>query len=269
MSYGMADVVQRRRMIAEGNAPAEIKRIENTKLNALLNICESTACRRQSILAHFGETYPGNCGNCDACLAPADTWDGTDAAVKAMSAIYRTGQTFGAGYVIDVIVGKSTERTQNFGHERLPVFGVGQDTEPRVWQSVIRQLTASGLIVVDPQFGALKLSEDARAVFRGERTITLRRDLPARKTKKEARAAKTAVMPEEAQGLFQQLRALRAKLAKAQGVPPYVVFHDTTLRAMAEARPTTLDAMGGITGVGKAKLDRYGADFLQVVQASA
>ncbi len=269
MTYGMADVVQRRRMIAEGNAPAEIKRVENTKLNALLGICETTTCRRQAILAHFGEAHPGNCGNCDACLSPVDTWDGTDAAMKAMSAIYRTGQSFGAGYVIDVLTGKSTDRTINFGHERLPVFGVGKDVDVRTWQSVIRQLTASGFIVVDPEFGALKLAEVARPVLRGEQTIMLRRDLPAKRTKKETRAAKSADMPEASRPLFDALRAERARIAKAQGVPPYVVFHDTTLLAMAAARPATLDDMSGISGMGQKKLERYGEQFLKVIESHA
>ncbi len=269
MCYGMADVVQRRRMIDEGNAPDEIKRVEHAKLNALLGICETADCRRKAILAHFGEAHPGNCGNCDACLSPVETWDGSDAAIKAMSAIYRTGQRFGAGHVIDVLTGKSNERTERLGHDKLGVYGVGKDIEPRVWQSVIRQLTASGLVFVDQEaHGALKLAEEARPVLRGEQKVTLRRDPPRQRTKKEVRAQKAADMPEDAQHLFDDLRAERARLAKAQGVPPYVVFHDTTLRAMAAARPATLDAMAGLPGIGKAKLDRYGAIFLAVIQAS-
>jgi ATP-dependent DNA helicase RecQ len=270
MCYGMADVVQRRSMIAQGNAPDAIKRIENTKLNALLNICESTDCRRKGILAHFGEAHPGNCGNCDACLVPVETWDASDAAIKAMSAIYRTGQRFGAGHVIDVLMGKTNERAERLGHDNLAVFGVGKDIDARVWQSVFRQLTAAGLIYVDAEaHGAIKLAEEARPVLRGEQKITLRRDQPpTKRTRKDARASKAAAMPEEAQSLFEQLRATRARLAKSQGVPPYVVFHDTTLRALAEARPQTLDAMSGITGIGKAKLDRYGAVFLEVITAA-
>ncbi len=270
MSYGMADVVQRRRMIDEGNAPDAIKRIEHAKLNVLLGICETTDCRRKAILAHFGEAYPGNCGNCDTCLAPVETWDGSDAAIKAMSAIYRTGQRFGAGHVIDVLTGKGNERAERLGHDKLGVFGVGKDIEPRIWQSVFRQLAASGFVYADQEaHGALKLAEEARPVLRGEQKVTFRRDQPPRRTKKEARSARAAETPEEAQPLFQQLRAARARIAKAQGVPPYVVFHDTTLRALAEARPQSLDAMSGITGIGKAKLDRYGADFLEVIQAAS
>ncbi|RZA15606.1 MAG: ATP-dependent DNA helicase RecQ, partial [Lysobacteraceae bacterium] len=176
----------------------------------------------------------------------------------------------GAGHVIDVLMGKTNERAERLGHDQLGVFGVGKDIEPRVWQSVFRQLTASGLIYVDQEaHGALKLSEEARPVLRGEQQVTFRRDVAPKRTKKDARSAKTAEMPEEAQSLFQQLRAARARIAKEQGVPPYVVFHDTTLRALAEARPQSLEAMSGITGIGKAKLDRYGAQFLDVIRAGS
>jgi ATP-dependent DNA helicase RecQ len=268
MCYGMADVVLRRRMIDEGAAPDAVKRVEHSKLNALLNICETTGCRRQAILAHFGEAHPGNCGNCDTCLSPVDTWDASEAAIKAMSAIYRTGQRFGGGHVIDVLRGKANERAERLGHDKLGVFGVGQDIDARVWRSVIRQLTAAGLIYVDQEaHGALKLAEEARAVLRGEQKVTLRRDQPTSRTKKDARASKTAEMPPSAQSMFQALRTLRAQLAKAQGVPPYLVFHDTTLRAMAEARPQSLDAMASLPGVGRAKLDRYGATFLAVIRS--
>jgi ATP-dependent DNA helicase RecQ len=268
MCYGIADVAQRRRMIADGSAPDEIKRIEQAKLNALLGICETTECRRKAILAHFGEAYPGNCGNCDTCLSPVESWDGSDAAIKAMSAIYRTGQRFGGVHVIDVLTGKSTDRTQRFGHEGLAVYGIGKDIEPRVWQSVIRQLAAASLIYVDQDaHGALKLSEDARPVLRGERKVMLRRDQPKR-TKKEVRAQKAAEMPGEAQALFDDLRAERARIAKAQGVPPYVVFHDSTLRAMATTRPQTFDALAILPGIGRTKLDRYGELFLKVIQAA-
>ncbi len=268
MCYGMADVAMRRKMISEGAAPDEIKRVEQAKLNALLGICETTGCRRRAILAHFGEAHPGNCGNCDTCLSPVETWDGSDAAIKAMSAIYRTGQRFGAGHVIDVLTGKGNERAERLGHDALAVFGVGRDVDTKTWQSVFRQLAAAGLIYADQEaHGAIKLSEEARPVLRGEQKVLLRRDQPKR-SKKEARASKAAGMPEGARDLFQQLRAMRADIAKAQGVPPYVVFHDTTLRALAAERPQTLEAMSGVTGIGQAKLARYGAAFLAVIQAA-
>ncbi|KAB2861316.1 MAG: DNA helicase RecQ, partial [Bauldia sp.] len=170
MCYGMADVVQRRRMIDEGGAPEEVKRVERAKLEALLAVCETAGCRRRALLAHFGEAHAGGCGNCDTCLSPVDSWDGTEAAITAMAAIYRTGQRFGAGHVVDVLTGKRTERTARFGHDQLPVFGAGRDTDARTWQSVLRQLMAAGLVLVDHGgHGALLLGEGARAVFRRER----------------------------------------------------------------------------------------------------
>ena len=266
MAFGLGDVAQRSRMIGQGDAPEEVKRIERTKLNALLAICETTSCRRQSILAHFGEAHPGNCGNCDNCLAPAETWDATEAAKMALSAIYRTGQSFGAGHVIDVLRGKTTDKVINFSHNNLAVFEVGKDIDQKTWQSVIRQLTAMGFIHVDSEFGALKLTEASRPVLRGEQPVHLRKEAP-KTTKKDARREKAAAMGDEAQGLFTNLRAERARIAKAQGVPPYVVFHDSTLRAMAEARPSTLEEMSNLPGIGQAKLTRYGASFLAVLKA--
>jgi ATP-dependent DNA helicase RecQ len=266
MAFGLGDVAQRSRMIGQGDAPEEVKRIERTKLNALLAICETTSCRRQAILAHFGEAHPGNCGNCDNCLAPAETWDATEAAKMALSAIYRTGQSFGAGHVIDVLRGKTTDKVINFSHNNLAVFEVGKDIDQKTWQSVIRQLTAMGFIHVDSEFGALKLTEASRPVLRGELPVHLRKEAP-KQTKKDARREKAAAMGDEAQGLFTNLRAERARIAKAQGVPPYVVFHDSTLRAMAEARPSTLEEMASLPGIGQAKLTRYGASFLAVLKA--
>jgi ATP-dependent DNA helicase RecQ len=263
MSYGMADAVQRRRMIDEGNAPDEIKRVEHGKLNALLGLCETASCRRQAILNHFGESHPGNCGNCDTCLAPVDTWDGTDAAVKALAAIYRTGQRFGAGHVIDVLGGRTTEKVERFHHDKLPVFGAGKDIDSKSWSSVFRQLTAAGFIIVDhANHGALTLAETARAVFKGERRITLRRDRPKKAADVRRSLANSAVLPEADQLVFDALKSVRLRLAREQGVPPYVVYHDSTLRAMATERPRSLADMAQLPGVGKSKLDRYGQSFL-------
>lgn len=165
MAYGMADVIQRGKMIDEGNSSTDVKRVERAKLNALLAICETPGCRRQAILAHFGEAHAGACGNCDTCLKPVETWDGTDAAIKALAAVYRTGQRFGAGHLIDVLMGHENERTQRFGHVDMPVFGAGKDLPVKTWQSVYRQLLAAGLITVDHEaYGALKLADEARAV---------------------------------------------------------------------------------------------------------
>lgn len=266
MSYGMADVVQRRRMIAEGSAPDAVKRLENAKLNALLGVCETASCRRQAILAHFGEKHPGACGNCDTCLNPVETWDGTDEAIKALAAIYRTGQRFGAAHIVDVLTGNATEKVTRFGHEAQPVFGAGKNLDAKTWQSVLRQLTAMGLVLVDHEaHGALTLDESARAVFRKERTITFRRD-PSRKSRDVRRALAVSDLSPEAQALFDALRAERARLAKEQGVPPYLVFHDSTLKAMAQIRPASLADMSVLPGVGAAKLDRYGEAFLAVLK---
>ncbi|WP_180902137.1 DNA helicase RecQ [Martelella soudanensis] len=270
MVYGMADVVQRGRMIDGGNAVEEIKRVERAKLNALLGICETSGCRRQAILAHFGEAHPGGCGNCDTCLKPVETWDGTEAAIKAMAAIYRTGERFGAGHLIDVLTGKETERTERFGHAQMPVFGAGSDLPVKIWQSVYRQLLAADLITVDHEaYGALKLMPEARAVFRKEKTVRFRTDRPTRgKTTGSARrgSEKRAAVPEENRALFEALRATRTALAKEHGVPPYVIFPDTTLIALAAERPTTPDAMLAVSGVGQTKLERYGEEFLAVIR---
>lgn len=266
MSYGMADVVQRRRMIDEGNAPDEVKRLEHSKLNALLGVCETAECRRKAILAHFGEHYEGGCGNCDTCRSPVESWDGTEAAIKAMAAIYRTGQRFGAAHVIDVLLGKPTEKVERFGHDKQPVFGQGQDLDSKTWQSVLRQLTATGLVVVDhAAHGALTLGEGARAVFRRERTVTLRKDRPKKAAEVRQRLTNAVQLAEPAMTIFNALRDERLRIAKQQGVPPYVIFHDTTLRAMALARPRHLHDILNLPGVGQAKLDRYGEAFLSVL----
>ena len=267
MAYGQGDAALRRRMIDEGNAPDEVKRIEHSKLTALLAICETADCRRKAIVQHFGEAHAGGCGNCDTCRNPVETWDGTDAAIKALAAIYRTGQRFGAGHVVDVLVGKETEKVLRFGHEKQKVFGQGQDIEPKAWQSIIRQLGALGLIAVDHQgHGALVLTDEARAVFRGERRLMLRRDLPRRRAEVRRQLERTAGLHPDAVARFDALRAERARLAKEQGVPPYVVFHDTTLRAMAMERPASLADMRDLPGMGEAKLRRYGEAFLLVLQ---
>ncbi len=266
MSYGMTDVVQRRRMIDEGNAPDEVKRLEHSKLNALLGVCETASCRRQAILSHFGETYPRPCGNCDTCRSPVESWDGTEAAIKALAAIYRTGQRFGAAHVIDVLVGKETEKVQRFGHQHQKVFGQGKELDAKAWQSVLRQLTAMGLILVDhANHGALALAASAHPVFKREQTVILRKDRPKKSLEVRRSLARTVDVPEHAKPLFDALREARLRMAKAQGVPPYVIFHDATLRAMALARPSHPHDMLNLPGVGQGKLDRYGEDFLAVV----
>ncbi|MBB3381749.1 MULTISPECIES: DNA helicase RecQ [unclassified Rhizobium] len=273
MAYGMADVIQRGRMIDEGGASEEIKRVERAKLNALLAICETAGCRRQSILSHFGEAHGGGCGNCDTCRKPVETWDGTEAAIKALAAVYRTGERFGTGHVIDVLMGTVNEKTERFGHIDMPVFGAGKDIPSRTWQSIFRQLLANGFISIDhTAFGAMKLQEQARAVFKRERQVFFRKDRPetGRRGKKAGRPEKQAHgLSGEAQALFDALRAERTRIAKELSVPPYVVFPDTTLIAFATERPRNHRDLLGISGVGQSKLDRYGDAFLAVISEFA
>ncbi|CAN7420496.1 DNA helicase RecQ [Pararhizobium sp. LjRoot238] len=272
MAYGMADVIQRGRMIDEGGSTDDIKRVERAKLNALLAICETPTCRRQAILAHFGEAHGGNCGNCDTCIKPVETWDGTDAAIKALAAIYRTGERFGTGHLIDVLIGNINEKTTRFGHADMPVFGAGKDIPSKTWQSVYRQLLAAGFVSVDHEaFGALKLQEEARAVFKREREVRFRKDRPTtgkaqRNGKSAGSTAARTDMSERDHHLFQKLRALRASIAKDMNVPPYVIFPDTTLMALAKERPTRGDDLLGIPGIGATKRERYGDIFLEAIR---
>ena len=272
MAYGMADVIQRGRMIDEGNSSPEIKRVERAKLNALLGICETAGCRRQAILKHFGEAHGGNCGNCDTCLKPVETWDGTDAAIKAMAAIYRTGERFGTGHLVDVLLGNENDKTTRFGHVDMPVFGAGKDLPAKTWQSVYRQLLAAGLISVDHgAYGALKLEPDSRAVFKKEREVRFRKDRPTTGKASRSSSASSANAKSGLEGadleLFQALRAVRMDISKDLGVPPYVVFPDTTLVALATERPSDEDEMLDISGVGPSKLERFGDAFLEVINA--
>jgi ATP-dependent DNA helicase RecQ len=269
MSWAMADVVQRRRMIDEGEADEGVKRVERAKLNALLGVCETTGCRRQALLAHFGEAYPGRCGHCDNCLTPAETFDGTEAAQKLLSAILRTGGRFGAVHLINLLRGEETEKITAAGHHKLPTFGVGTELDGRAWHSVVRQLTAMGVVAVNHRaYGAIVPGDGYRSVLKGERRISLRKEADRRATR-DRRAAKAAVgLPPEAEPLFQALRAERTRLAKEQGLPPYVVFHDSTLRELAVRRPTRLAELSTVPGIGRSKVDRYGAAILGVIAAA-
>ena len=272
MAYGLADVITLRQMVEGSEAGEQRKRLEVRKLDAMLGLCELTTCRRRTLLAYFGETRAESCGNCDNCLAPPETWDATEPARKALSCVYRTGQRFGAGYVIDVLLGKDNERIRGFGHHRLSTFGIGAEIDASTWRSVFRQLVARGLMSVDIEgFGSLKLTGESRAVLRGACEVRLRRDAAAPRKQKRRRepaaraAAARATLSPERQGLFDALRAHRRELAKAQGVPPYVIFHDVTLEAMAEHRPRTLDEFAALPGVGEKKLERYAAEFIAVI----
>lgn len=269
--YGLQDVVLLKQMIDNGDAGEERKRVEHRKLDTLLAFCESTRCRRQVLLACFGEDYPRPCGNCDTCLEPPETWDATVEAQKALSCVYRTGQRFGAVHVIEVLRGADTARIRELGHERLSTYGIGADLDQRQWRGIFRQLVVAGLLEVDAEgYGTLRLTAAAGPVLRGETSLRMRREpRPARGRGRAARgASKTepaALLSAPDEALFQRLRALRAELARDQGVPPYVIFHDATLRQMAELRPRSLPELAGIGGVGASKLERYGERFVDAV----
>ena len=270
MIYGLQDVVRLRQMVDESEADETHKRVERAKLDALLGWCEVTTCRRAALLRYFGDEPPSECGNCDVCLAPPKTWDGTVAAQKLMSCIVRTGQRFGAGHVIDVLRGKDTAKVQQHRHARLSTFGIGEDMSDFAWRSVLRQLVGRGYVRADPaRFNALTLTPSSRPLLRGETTLTLREET---KVAKRARApAKTRVadfvIASGDETLWEALREARLSLAEQAGVPPYVVFHDATLKEFVRLRPDSLDAMLGVHGVGQAKLDRYGEAFLSVIAA--
>ena len=272
MAYGLSDVITLRQMVEGSGADEQRKRLEVRKLDAMLGLCELTTCRRQTLLAYFGDEGTGPCANCDNCIAPPQAWDATQAAQMALSCVYRTGQRFGAGYVTDVLLGKDNERIRSFGHQRLSTFGIGADIDAPTWRSVFRQLVARGLMSVDVEgFGSLKLTEASRSVLRGACEVHLRHDAAAPKKRRRepvARAARAALGPEH-QALFDALRARRRELATAQGVPPYVIFHDTTLEAMAEQQPRTREEFAALPGVGEKKLERYATAFIEVIEGHA
>jgi ATP-dependent DNA helicase RecQ len=272
LAYGLGDVVSMRHMIDSGEAPEERKRLERQKLDALLGYCESITCRHQTVLRYFGEEHHGNCGECDNCLEPVDTWDATQAAQMALSCVYRTGQRFGAGHLGDVLIGKLTERVEKFNHHTLSTFGIGKEFNAAQWSSVYRQLVSSGLLESDIEaYGGLKLTEAARPILRGKQPVWFRCDADPvkRKSQRTERTAKSREPFAGANGdpLWIALKAKRLALAREQGVPPYVIFHDSTLMDMLSRRPTTPDEMAQVSGVGQAKLARYGDEFLSVLAA--
>jgi len=263
MTYGLGDLVNLRRMLEQSEGSEEFRRVSFAKLDALLGFCESAGCRRVRLLHYFGEEGPP-CGNCDTCLDPPQTWDATDAARKALSCIYRTGQRFGAVHLIDVLRGKATDRVEQWNHAELGVFGIGADLDEPTWRSVFRQLVALGYARPDhDSYGALRLTQASRPVLKGEQRVEMRR---ASGRKSRSRPAKahigSAVNPE----VFERLKAWRTAQARSQSVPPYVVFHDATLAAIAAARPRDLDALSAIPGIGMRKLERYGPTLIELLQ---
>jgi ATP-dependent DNA helicase RecQ len=259
MSYGLGDLVNLRRMIEQSEGAEEFRRVSFSKLDALLGFCETAGCRRVRLLNYFGEQAQP-CGNCDTCLDPPQTWDATEAARKALSSIYRTGQRFGAVHLIDVLRGKSTERVAQWNHDTLSVFGIGADLDDATWRSVFRQLVAFGYARPDhDSYGALRLTEASRAVLKGEQQVEMRRHEVRLKRQK----VRQQLQPDNE--LFARLKAWRTAQARSQSVPPYVVFHDATLAAIAAARPRDLDALSAIPGIGERKLERYGTALLGVL----
>ena len=274
LAYGLGDAVLLGRMIEDSESGDERKWLERRKLDALIGYCESTRCRRQQLLGWFGEAHPGDCGNCDNCLDPSQSWDGTVAAQKALSCVYRSGQRFGAAHVVDILRGADTAKIRQFGHDALSTYGIGSELDARQWRSVFRQLVAAGLLEVDLEgHGALRLSAASSAVLKGERSVPLRVEAAAkpRSRKRDAAAARGGAapapvdLPADAAARFESLRAWRAEVARTQNVPAYVIFHDRTLREIALARPADIGGLAGIPGVGAAKLERYGESLLALL----
>jgi ATP-dependent DNA helicase RecQ len=270
LAYGLQDVVQLRKLIDSGEGDDAHRRLQGRHLDSMLALCETVECRRVQLLAYFGQEGKA-CGNCDTCLTPPESWDGTVAAQKVLSAVYRLdrerNQRFGAGHVIDILTGKKTPKITQFDHDSLSVFGVGEDLSANEWRGVVRQLLARGLLAVQPDHGTLALTEASAAVLRREREVPMRREPERRAPKtRPAKAAAAAVeLTEEAAATFEKLRAWRSATAKEQGVPPYVVFHDKTLREIATVGPSTLEELSAIGGVGENKLAKYGRQILDTL----
>ncbi|MFA5678460.1 MAG: DNA helicase RecQ [Pseudomonas sp.] len=265
MAYGLQDVLLLNQIMANSEGDERHKRIERHKLDAMLALCELTGCRRQALLAYFGETLEQPCGHCDNCLEPVATWDGSEAARMALSTIYRSGQRYGVGHLTDILLARDNEKIRSAGHQHLSTYGIGKQLSEQEWRSVFRQLIARGLVEIDLDgFGSLRLAESCRPLLRGEASLALRKDI-TRTAALPGRSGDKPVIAEADRTLWEQLRALRKRLAESHGVPPYVVFADSTLVDMLRQRPTTLQDMALVSGIGAHKLERYGADFLQVL----
>ncbi len=266
MLYGYEDIALRSRFIEESDAPEHRKRIERQKLDALLGLAETAGCRRQALLSYFGD-HSEPCGNCDTCAEPPEQFDGTVAALKALSCIYKTGERFGQAYIVEVLLGGADQRIAQFGHDQISTFGIGKEHDSRTWRSILRQMIALRLIDVDLDgHGGLSISETGRGFLREKPTLMLRVPTkPKASRTKGVRAQTSSVLDEADQTLFQALREKRTEIARGQNVPPYVIFHDRTLIELATARPRSLAEMAKIPGVGDVKLDRYGEVFLEVI----
>jgi len=285
MAYGLADVVNQRRMIDESPAGEEFKRVQRGKLEALLALAEAHECRRVRLLAYFGE-HSEPCGNCDNCLQPPITWDGTEAARKLMSCIYRFGQhgterggarSFGSVHLIDVLRGKRSDKVLQYGHEQLSTFGVGEDLSEAQWRAVLRQLVSLGHVVAEGEYNTLALTDSARAVLRGEVRLLMKKPSePVRgkkargdRTKAGAPRGAAVALDAAAQACYEALKTWRAEVAREHNLPAYIVFHDATLAEMARRRPASLVELGEVAGVGAKKLEAYGQSILRVLDAAA
>ncbi|WP_341706985.1 DNA helicase RecQ [Halopseudomonas sp.] len=268
MAYGLQDVLMLNQIMAGSEGDERHKRIERHKLDAMLALCELTTCRRQTLLGYFGETLEQPCGNCDNCQEPVVTWDGSEPARMALSTIYRSGQRYGVGHLIDILLGRDNEKIRSAGHQHLSTYGIGKSLGENEWRSVFRQLIARSLVEVDLDgYGSLRLTERCRPLLRGEESLQLRKDV-SKPAAWGSRGSNKPVIAEADRDLWEALRALRKRLADAHGVPPYVIFTDNTLVDMLRQRPTTLQDMALVSGVGSHKLERYGADFLQVLDGN-
>ena len=271
MAYGLQDVVMLKQMLQNSEGDERHKRLEHHKLDAMLSLCEETRCRRQTLLAYFDEDMPQPCGHCDNCMDGVQTWDATEPARQALSTIYRTGQRYGTGHLIDVLLGRENEKTRSMGHQHLSVFGVGKDRSEGEWRTLFRQLVARGLADIDIEgYGGLRLSDTCRPLLRGEVTLELRRELkPQTSVKSSSASPASQLVRGEEREQWEALRALRRKLAEEHGVPPYVIFPDSTLLEMLRSQPTSLSEMATVSGVGARKLERYGEAFLEVLGGQA
>jgi ATP-dependent DNA helicase RecQ len=270
LAYGLADVVQQRKMIESSEGNLAFRRNASAHLDAMLALCETVSCRRSQLLAYFGQPGAEGCGNCDTCLNPPESWDGTIPAQKLLSTVLRLqrerGQKFGAGQSIDILLGKTTEKVTQFRHDQLTVFGIGTDLSESEWRGVARQLLAAGLLAVEGDYGTLVLTDRSADVLRGDLKVMMRREperLRAARTPR-TRAAATD-LPEEAGSRFERLRTWRSSVAKEQAVPAYVIFHDATLRSIATLRPATLSELGTVSGVGQNKLAKFGQQILDAL----
>lgn len=269
MMYGLQDVIMLKQMMESSDADEAHKRVEHHKLQSMLGFSEITTCRRQSLLKYFGDHLEQPCGNCDTCITPAETWDASVVAQKALSCVYKTEQRFGVTYLVDVLLGKDIARIKQFGHDKLSIFGIGKELEVTQWRSIFRQLIARNLLSVDIHgHGSLRLTEQCRSVLRGEETLMLRKETRQEKTQKRGRKSNSNIKDAD-KLLWEALRACRKELSDELDVPPYVIFHDATLMEMVERQPETREQFSKITGVGEKKLEAYADTFLKVIKENA